>query len=268
MKTPFPPARLLIAAVACWLPTAALSAKPPSAPAKKPAPPPAAAAASPDPVVHWLAQQNGSPEAITLPLADVVHAVTGKSILPVNPANPADAALVAKLGNALDRVLPGMNKPESPAHVVNRTDEIAAFFEDAIRAFVGTAPGLSCPAGDDAGAPAHSAGGFPAVRVVDAASGKSYYLGVTLYPTGGREAAVRALTFHPAEAAARFTDDGACLLVAIETNGKTGKETAFLNWELIDASKTPLHAALTFEASQGDAHPPGAVLTDGRKGRD
>ena len=264
----------LFCVILCGFLTGTLSAKPPAAPEKKttpaatPAPP--AANGSSDPLAHWLLQQDGGRDAISLSLADVLRAATGKNVLPIDPVNPADAAVIAKLGNVMDRVLPGMNKPESAAHAVGRTDEVAAFFEDALRAFAATVPGWSCPpAPDDAAVSAlHTPAGFPAVRVLDAASGKSYYLGVALYSTGGREGAARALQVQPADAAATMTGDGSCLLVAIETNGKTGKEIAFLNWELLDLTKLSVRVATTFEATQGDVHPPGSVLNDGRKGRD
>ncbi len=249
-------------------------AKPPVPPARKstPTPPPAApagASIADGPLVHWLLQQNGGKDAIAVPLADLVLAVSGRNVLSVDAGNPADAAVVAKLGGVMDRVLPGMNKPESPAHVVGRLDEVTAFFEDAIRSFAATVPGLSCPGvpGEEA-LMTHVAGAFPAFQVLDAASGKTYYLGVTLYPTGGREAAVRALRFDPMDAAPHLPVDGACLLVAIEHNGKTGKDIAFLNWELIDAAKLQTRVAVTFEATQSDVHLPGTVLNDGRKGRD
>ena len=267
--------RLSLCALLCWVGATSLFAKPPakkSTPEPTPAPTPTPAAepsTPPNSLARWLLQQNGGKDAITLPLADVVRAATGKNILPIDPASPADAAVIAKLGGVMDRVLPGMNKPESPAHVVGRTDEVVAFFEDAVRAFAATVPGFSCPEpAADAAFPARAAGSFPSVRVLDSASGKSYYLGVTLYLTGGRDAAVRALRFHPGEASARYTEDGVCLLISIEFNGKTGKEIAFLNWELIDLAKLPVHLVTTFEANQGDTHPPGTILTDGRKGRD
>ncbi len=267
---------LIFSAVVCGLTTQGLPAKPPAILPKKTTPEPAptpspapAADASPNPLACWLLQQNGSRSALSLSLADLLRAATGKKILPIDSANADDAAVIAKIGAVLDRVLPGMNKSESPAHVVGRTDEVAAFFEDALRAFAATVPGLSCPPpSDETAAALHTANGFPAVRLLDAANGKSYYLGVTLYPTGGREAAVRALHLHPADAAARMTEDGSCLLVAIETNGKSGKEIAFLNWELLDLTKLQVRVVTTFEATQGDVHPSGTLLNDGRKGRD
>ena len=82
----------------------------------------------PDPLARWLVQQNGGKDAIRLSLAEAIHAATGKNVVPIDPANPADAAVIAKLGSVLDRVLPGMNKPESSAHVVSRMDEVTAFF--------------------------------------------------------------------------------------------------------------------------------------------
>ena len=259
MKTFSPLGPRILGVVGCCLSVVTSSAKPPrkSSPepvsAATPAPSPASSPGpASDTLARWLLLQNGSKDAIGLSLAEVIRAATGKNVLPVDPANSADAAMIVKIGGVMDRILPGMNRPESPAHVVSRLDEVTAFFEDALGSFNGTS----------------AAGGFPAVRLVDAASGKSYYLGVTLYPTGGRDAAVRALRFDPAEAAGRLTEDGACLLVGIEYNGKTGKEIAFLNWELIDLSRLPVHLATVFDASQTDTHPPGTVLTDGRKGRD
>ena len=246
--------RLVAGAILCGLANAPLFAKPPKKPDPSPMPTPAlAAAGAPASFVHWLLLQNGGPDAVSLPLADVIQAATGKRVLPIDPGNPADAAVIARIGGVMDRILPGMNKPDSPAHAVGRLEEVAAFFEDALGAFNATATVGS---------------GFPAVRLGDPTSGKSYYLGVTLYPTGGRDAAVRALRLDPVAAAGRMPEDGACLLVGIEYNGKAGKEIAFLNWELLDLAKLPVHMATVFDASQGEAHPPGAVLNDGRKGRD
>ena len=171
-------------------------------------------------------------------LADVVLAATGKTVLPIDPANPADAAIIAKIGNVMDRVVPGMNKPESPAHVVSRMDEVTAFFEDALRAFLGTVPSFSCPAPSDEALPPRRippVGSRPCACSTSPAGNPVTWASPCI-ATGSRDAAVRALHLIPADAAARVTEDGICLLVAIETNGKTGKDIAFLNWELLDLS--------------------------------
>ena len=89
---------------------------------------------------------------------------------------------------------------------------------------------------------------------------------MTLYPTGG-DPAGDALAFSPA-AASRLPADGCCLLVGIEQNGKPGREIAFLNWEVLDLARLTVRFRPVFQAARHDALRPGAVLTDGRKGRD
>ena len=94
----------------------------PPAKATRRSPPPAAAPAHPgestaDPArARWLLQQDGQPDAIALPLAQVVHAATGRQVIAFDPANPADASPFQRFGASMDRVLPQMNRPDSPAH--------------------------------------------------------------------------------------------------------------------------------------------------------
>ena len=109
--------------------------------------------------------------------------------------------------------------------------------------------------------------GYPACRFSDASSGRTYYLAVTLFPSGG-DPAGDALTFAPETAGSRIPADGCCLLVGIEQNGKPGRDIAFLNWEVLDLSRLPVRYRPVFQASRHAALLPAAVLTDGRKGRD
>ena len=124
-----------------------LAAKPPVARATpKPSATPAPDATVTDPLAHWLLQQDGGKDAVALSLGEVIHATTGKSVSPFDPANTADAAFLVKLGIVMDRVLPRMNRPDSSAHAAARlgeADEIAARFEDEIRATVQDVAGLS-----------------------------------------------------------------------------------------------------------------------------
>lgn len=258
-----------------------LSAKPPAPKdTHKPAatPTPAAAPnnddAPPDPLARWLLEQDGQPHAIVLSLAQVVHAATGKRVLPFDAANPADAAFLAKLGTIMDRVLPRLNRPDSPAHAAARldeTDEIAARFEDEILAAAHDTAGAFTAEPPDAD---FHGRGYPAIRLKDTVSGKTYYLAVTLYPTGKREEATRAtslpraLRFDPTEGRRRIADDGCCLLIGVEHNDKKGNDLAFLNWDVTDAANLPVRLAVAFDADGADVYRPGAVLTDGRKGSD
>lgn len=251
-----------------FLLTAAVAAKPPAKPA-----------ATPDndhvnPTAAWLLEQNGGKDAITLPLGEVLHALTHQPILTFDRANPDDASFLAKLGGVMDRVLPRMNRPDSTAHAASRAakiDEVAASFEEEIRATVRGTPDFTPQDAASARIPGRS---YPSVHLVDAKSGKHYYLAVALYPEGKREDATRtasageAIQVLQGQAVRQIVAGGCCLLVGIEYRDAPGGNVAFLNWDVSDVANVPVHAAVTFQADAADVYGPGAVLTDGRKGSD
>ena len=269
MKSPALRSLPVVLGLAAVLAATLISAKPPASARKdSPAPtPPPAADAPPDPaaepaLARWLVQADAGPDAIVLPFAQVVRAATGKTVLPFAATNPADAAALAKIGAALDLLLPRMNRPDSSAHTAAAAGDatvVAARFEDELR----TALGVTSTPKDEPRADRS----YPAFLLADAASGKAYYLAATLYPTGSDPAGA-ALDFSPGAASARIPADGCCLLVGIEHNGKPGRDIAFLNWEVLDLSRLPVRFHPEFQVSRHDALQPGAVLTDGRKGRD
>ena len=256
----------VVLGVAAVLVTTLISAKPPAAPRKEtpgPAPTPATAGdpASELALARWLVQADGMPDPILLPFAQVVRAATGKAVPPFDAANPADAAMLAKISTVLDGLLPRLNRPDSSAHtaaLVGDVDVVASCFEDELRTALGASPA-------SAGEPL-SGRSYPAFFLADAAHGKNYYLAATLYPTGAVPTG-DALAFCPG-AASRVPTDGCCLLVGIEQNGKPGREIAFLNWEVLDLARLQVRFRPLFHATRHDALQPGAVLTDGRKGRD
>jgi hypothetical protein len=205
--------------------------------------------------------------AVVAPFGDAVRLASGKQLLPIDPANPADVAAIAKLGEKLDLVLPRLNRPDGAArNGKNPADALRAAATEMQSAFK-SIPGMDCeiiPPTDGGTRDAD----YPALRAMDRANGKTYYLGIRLFPAGERESHLEAFSFAPENAKARILLDGSHLLVGIEHNGKSGKDLAFLNWELIDLTKMPVRLRIRFEADGRDAHRPGATLTDGRKGRD
>ena len=257
---------------------APLIGKPPASRDTKPVPSPTPATtpnnARVNPTAAWLLAQDGGKDAITLPLGEVLHALTHQPILPFDPANPDDAAFLTKLGGVMDRVLPLMNRPDSPTHAAARAgkvDEIAACFEDEIRSVAHGTPGFTPQDYTKALTPGR---GYPAAHLVDAKSGKSYYLAVTLYPEGKRENATRtddigeAMWVLQGPAIRQIIAGGCCLLVGVEHHGTPGEDLTFLNWDVTDVANVPVRAAITFQAEASDVYHPGAVLTDGRKGSD
>lgn len=275
MKSRRTPAFLTIATAAgsCFF-LLSLSARPPAAgdgrkPVATPAPAPAPGEPGVDPLARWLLQQNGQPDAIALPLGQVVHAATGRQVTPFDPTSPEGVAFSKWFSALMDRVLPQINRPDSPARAAARLaepDEVAARVEDEIRTVARDFAAFRSPRVENADSHGRS---YPALRLLDTTNGKTYYLAVTLHGGGGeREAAARALRFDPLEGRQQITADGCCLLVGIEYNGKLGGDIAFLNWDVVDVANLPVRVAVTFEAGGGDVYHPGAILTDGRKGSD
>lgn len=263
MKFPRPLA-LLTAGLISFA-SAPASAKPPAA---SPSPTAAPDKSTTNPTAAWLLQQDGGKDAIALPLAQVVRAATGKQVVSFDPANPEYASFLKWFGALMDRVLPRINRPDSPAHAAARlaeTDEVAARVEDEIRNVMRDFAAFRSPVVTNAD---FHGRGYPALRMVSATSGKTYYLSVTLYASGEREKAVPAFRFDPGESLRQITADGYCLLVGIEYHGKLDGDIAFLNWDVTDVSAVPVRAAITFRADAADVYHPGAVLTDGRKGSD
>ena len=246
-----------------------VSGKPPGAgtldPAKKTPP---AATSSPTPaqatenspalaLARWLIQAPSGGDAIALPFTQVFSAASGKHVLPFDPGNPADKETLAKIGGALDAILPILNRTDSPARNIpafGTLRDVAARFDGELLAR------LLNPTDK----PVQLSGSYPAFSYTEPKSTRVYYLGTTLFQTGDDPAP--SLNFDPL---ARGQDaDGVFLLVGIEHNGKSGGDITFLNWQVLDMAKLKVHFAPNFQTNSRAALQQGTVLTDGRKGRD
>ena len=267
---PLTPSFILTLGLAVFLAATLISAKPPAATRQETAAPTPAAAASDgsaDPgtelaLARWLVVPSGTPDAIVLPFSQVVRAATGKAVLPFDTANPADTAQLTAIGAALDLLLPKMNRPDSPARMAAASGDAAigaARFEDELRGALGAGPTALGEPPADRSYPAFFLPGLPAW--------KPCYVSVALYPAGGERASV-AFALLPGIASRRFSADGGCLLIGVEYDGGLGRGTTVLNWEVTDLSRLKVRFQPVFQATLHDALQPGAVLTDGRKGRD
>ena len=218
-------------------------------------------------LARWLLEQDGGKDALLLPISEAIHSISGFFVRQIDPHDPGDARMIQLLGTSMDGVLPAMNKSDSTARAATFPDAVAATFEAALVAKLKENPEVTMIPTEPT-VPVRHGESYPAFRVIQKANGKTFYLGVTLYETSARNGVAEAIRLQPVETAGMVTTDGSCLLVAVETNGKPGKEAAYLNWELLDLTHLFVRAAITFEASQNAVHAPDALLNDGRKGRD
>lgn len=254
-------------------------AKPPVAPKGSPAPTrpvadPAAnqmQAASPGSWLHWMLEQDGGPAAVAVTWPEMVQVASGHQAIPFKASDPADAAVATKIGSVLDGLLPKLNRPEGPVRSAKRLILVPALVEEELQAALSAVVGLSCKAVPENSATPlgdRSTGAYPAFKLTDQTSHRTYYLGVAFYPTGQRGSASPPLKIDPASLANSMTVDGTCLLICLEHNDKSGSDLAFLNWELIDLAAGKAHVRTSFQAQADELLLPAATIGDGRRGRD
>ena len=266
-----------------FLPTLALVApavaKPPVAPRNLPASVQPAAgpvpdrvpAAGPGPWLRWMLEQDGGASAVAVTWPEMLQAASGHQVVPFEAADPADAATATKIGSVLDALLPRLNRPDGPVRSARRLALVPSLVEDELQTALSAMAGLLCePAlGSTAGSLGdRGAGTYPALKLTDQTSHRTYYLGVAFYPTGQRESASPLLQIDPASAASSMATGGTCLLVCLEHNNKSGGDLAFLNWELIDLAAGKVRVRTSFQARTNELLLPAATIGDGRRGRD
>ncbi len=259
MKLPLLP---ILAAAVLALYAGAVGKPPLAKPDAHPSPTPTAPAAdgSSAPLLRWLLLQNGGPAAAAVSFPDIVRVVNGHQIVPLDAGNAPDAAILAQLGAVLDTLLPRLNRPDGALRTVpaltslEATTRVADELRGALdgKAEAVTTADALCPV----------------LHWTETPGGRTCHLAVATYPTGGKDGSLRALSLRAADLAGQITTDGPCLVVGVEHNGKTGRDLALLNWELIDLSRVSLRCALTFETDADGLHVSGATLGDGRRGRD
>ena len=223
-------------------------------------PPPSAAD-----LVPWLLANDT--RLLELPFAEVVRAATGRRLLPVDPADPADAAVLAKIGLACERALAEANDPGSDARKATRINEASRFFEDRLGALLAATDGLECaPAPNALGETQRS--GYPDLRLVDRATGRVWYLDPKVFAADSRGSSFRTFYYEPRTTSGKVLDDARHLVVGIaHVDSAGGRRRRFTSWELIDLSGLRVRLKAEFQAANRDVYRPGATLRSGGPGR-
>lgn len=253
-------------------------AKPPPAPKATPAPsasPRSATAAdsgsSSASWLSWMLEQNGALTAIEVPWATLAQGIAGRTITPFTRTDPVDAGVAERIGVALDGLLPKLNRPDGDMRKASHPSQIRPLVETELQTALSSIAGLTCEVADAADLSTLNGSGssaYPAFQLTEQASHRVYYLGIAFRANEKPDPTAPLLQIDPKSAAARLTADGASLLVVFDLNGKTGQQFALLNWELVDASQMKIRVQTAFRALTGEVLLPGAMLGDGRRGRD
>ena len=204
---------------------------------------------------------NDEAELNGVPFSKVVHAATGKRVVPLNMTNAVDRELVAKIGRALDEVLKKLNVPGNQAQSKRRINEVSALFETAMKAELNAIEGFECDFPRLASG-ARQRSGYPDLRLVDKRSGRVLYLDPKLFEQGSRASSLRTFYFEPKRETNKILDDAHHLTVSFEHDGKTGA-WKFLGWELVDLANLRVKLKAEFQASNRDLYRPEAVVARG-----
>lgn len=238
--------------------------------AKDPKPPRTAeqaarAEANLDTLVRWLLDHEHEHEMVGLPFDAVVRATTGHRLLAFDPKNPTDAAVLAKVGPAMDGVLAKLNAPNSPARDAKRVNEASHHFEEAMQTAFNALPGLRCEFAPNAAGHTQRSG-YPDLKVTDTATGRVYYFDPKLYAENSRDSSLRTFYFEPRVRTNKVTADACHFIVGIAHNGQGGAETRFVGWEILDASGLKVRLKAEFQAGNRDVYRDDAVVARGGRG--
>jgi hypothetical protein len=215
------------------------------------------------PLISWLFEHPG--EFSKVPFAEVILAATGTQILPLDPAQPADQEMLARIRRALDEVLEQMNQPDSPVRREKRINEVSAHFEQALHERLNAGPDFICDFARTA-AGKYQRSGYPDLRIEHRKSGRVIYLDPKVYAAQQRASTLRTFYFEPKRETNKVLEDAHHLLAGFEHDGRTG-EWKFLRWELVDLSQFEVRLKAEFQASNRDIYRAGAILASGGEGR-
>ena len=208
-------------------------------------------------VVHSLmAEEN---ELTGVPFAEVVHAATGKKVLPLQATNSFDRELLTKISRALDAVLHQLNATNGPAQQKRRINEVSALFEAAMKTELNAIEGFECDFPKLASG-AKQRSGYPDLRLVDKKSGRVIYLDPKLFERGSRASSLRTFYYEPKRDTNKILDDAHHLIVGFEHDGKADGAWVFLGWELVDLARFRVKLKAEFQASNKDLYQPEAIV--------
>ena len=194
-----------------------------------------------------------------IPFPDVLAATTGKKVIPIDPE--ADKVLLARLGQALDKVLTDLNDPSQGIHQAGRINEASRFIEDQLHQELNLQPGWKCMIPSTA-AGGEQRSGYPDLRLV-LENGDVVYLDPKLYEEDSRTSTLRTFYYEPKTTTNKVHDDARHLLVAVRHNGKTGRDLRLLGWELVDISRICVKLKAEFQASNSDMYRKDNVVAEG-----
>jgi hypothetical protein len=199
-----------------------------------------------------------------VPFSQVVLAVTGRRVLPIDANKENDRRVIKSISEVLDEVTRRMNAEDSPVQKVVRINEASSHFEDMLRELLNRAPGFSCDFPHTAEDRLQRSG-YPDLRLVETATKRVFYLDPKLYAAGSRDSSFRTFYFEPKVTTNKVRDDAVHLLVGFEHEPRSNGHWNFTRWDLVDLSHFKVRLKAEFQASNRDIYKPEAIVATGGK---
>jgi len=213
-------------------------------------------------LIPWLLEEKE--ELRQLPFSEIIFSATGHKVIPIDPQNQVDRRVLKEISTALEAVVKRMSAPDSPIQNVARINEVSGPFENLIRELLNAAPGLTCDFPRTAIEKVQRSG-YPDLRLVDAATGRVYYLDPKLYATGSRESSFRTFYFEPKIATNKVRDDAVHLILAFEHEPRKAGHWNFTRWDVVDLSHFKVRLKAEFQGSNRDMYRPEAIVATSAK---
>lgn len=187
-----------------------------------------------------------------IPFPLLVRTATGHEVIALDPAVPADKALITAIEASLEEVIAELNLPNSPVRKEKRINEVSRHFEDALLIHLNAQPDIACEipttlAGE------HQRSGYPDLLIRHVPTGQVAYLDPKLVASGSLNSSLRTFYFTPKGETNKINRDAHHLLVGIEHDGAVGAWT-FLRWHLVDLSSLTVRLKAEFQASNRDLY--------------
>ena len=212
-------------------------------------------------LIEWLLEEDRDLSGIAF--ADVVKAVAGREVRPLDPTHEADQRVLVLVGREAAALLREVNQTGHPAHDIPRINEVSGLLEDLLLERLDAVDGFSCVFPPTASGRTQRSG-YPDLRLLDEATGRVYYLDPKVYAERLRNSTFRTFYFEPKRETNKILDDAAHLIIGLSHAGRQEDgRWKFTGWNVVDLSEFRVRLKAEFQGSNRDLYREEAIAAEG-----
>lgn len=209
------------------------------------------------PFIDWLLLDGDRLEDVRF--AEVVKAVSGCEVMPVEVGNKVDRIMLQELTKAVEAMLLTFKDPEHPVHQVGRINEVSSHIEDFLLTALNSAVGITCSIPVNASGDVQRSG-YPDLRLEHFESGRVFYLDPKVYKAGSETSSFRTFYFEPKKETNKILDDASHLILGISHGGKVDGRWQFKSWKAVDLIDFRVRLKAEFQSNNRELYREDAVI--------